>query len=138
MPWWRTGNEPPTGALVLLCVLTAAAGVTAYLLSERTRPQPTEWRFPIAAGTGFLGLALFVTGGLMMASDHSAVGLFIAPGSPVLLASAMLMAWQYQLGGAGGHGRGRRWAYAIGAAIVTAFYTAATMFVFLLFSGFID
>ncbi len=133
VPWWRTVYGPPIGALVLLCVLAAAAGVTAYLLSGRTRPQAAEWRFPIAAGTGLLGLALFVAGSLVIASDRSIILQSpIAPGSPMLFASAMLMAWQYQLGGAGGHGRGRRWAYAIGAAIATAFCIAGAMFVFLL------
>lgn len=139
VPWWRTGGEPIAESALLCALAGVAAGVTAYLLSKRTRLQAAEWRFPIAIGTGVLGLVLFAAGGLMIASgDRIVVGLLTAPGSPVWLASAMLMAWQYQLGGAGGHGRGRRWAYAIGAAIVTAFYIAAAMFVFLLYSGFID
>ncbi|MGH3926111.1 MAG: hypothetical protein ACRDTT_25165 [Pseudonocardiaceae bacterium] len=137
VPWWRTGSEPIADLALLCALIGAVVGVTAYLLSGRTRTPAGEWRFPIAVGTGVLGLALFVAGGLLIAPGR-AVWLLIAWGAPVWVALTMLMAWQYQLGGAGGHGRARRWADAIGAAIVTAFYIAATMLVFLLESGFID
>ncbi len=137
-PWWRTGSEPPIADVALLCALTgAAAGVTTYLLNKRARPQAAPWQSPIAAGTGFLGLTLLVTGILVITPSQSIDILFVVLlFTPAATASAAMGAWQYQLVGAGGHGRARRWVYAIGAAIVTALYTAT--FVFLLFSGFVD
>lgn len=82
LPWWRTGNEPSLAGMALLCVLTGvAAGVAAYLFSKRTRPQATAWRFPIAAGTGLLGLALLAIGNLIIAPNtgHPALNHADAP-----------------------------------------------------------
>lgn len=140
VPWWRTAVGVPIASLVLLCVLPIAAGVTAYLSSRRARSRAAEWRFPIAAGTGLLGLALFVGSDLMITPGRNfTLGLPIAPGSAVLLIVAtVLAAWQRQLVGPSGDGRGRRWAYAIGAVIATAFYTAAALLFFWFDSGFID
>ncbi len=40
--WWQTVNGALIGAVVLLCVLAVAAGVTAYLSSRRTPPHSTS------------------------------------------------------------------------------------------------
>ncbi len=139
LPWWRTGNEPSLTDMALLCVLTGAAmGVAAYLLSKRTRPQATAWRFPIAAGTGILGLTLLAVGNLIIAPDKGNFVLFILMHSVPVVASAALGAWQYQVFGAGGHNLARRWMNAISATIATTLYTIPAIFLFLLSSGFID
>ena len=134
MPWWRTANGPSTAALVLIAALTAAAGLAAYLLSRRTRPEELALRMPAALGVAALGLILFAAGGLIMAPtqgfDH-AWPMLIAP--PALIAAAALGAWQYQLGGVS-----TRRARTIGAALATAAYTAAVGWGFLPRAGFID
>ncbi len=135
VPWWRTGGGPSLADVALLCGLTAtAAGVTTYLLNKRARPQEARWRSSVAAGTGVLGLALLIASILVLAPSRIIDIPPILVITPAPTASACMGAWQYQLGGAGGHGRARRWVYAIGAAIVTALYTAT--FVVLLFYGF--
>ncbi len=139
LPWWRTGNEPSLADMALLCVLTGATvGVAAYLLSKRTRPQATAWRFPIATGTGLLGLAVLATGNLIIAPNTGSPVLIMLMHSIPVTASVALAAWQYQACGARGHGRVRRWMHAISATIATTVYTAPAIFVFLLFSGFVD
>lgn len=140
LPWWRTGHEPSLTDMALLCVLISVTmGVTAYLLSKRTRPQETAWRFPIATGIGILGIALLAIGSLIIAEPTTGHPALIMLMNPLTVAAlAALMVWQYQVCEAGGLGRARRWAHAISATIATTLYTAPAIFLFLLFSGFID
>ncbi|MGH3693072.1 MAG: hypothetical protein ACRDRX_03575 [Pseudonocardiaceae bacterium] len=135
VPWWRMGGAPSIAEVALLCGLTAAAAaVTTYLVNKRARPQEATWRTRVAAGTGLLGLVLLVAGVLVATSWHVYDLLAILAFTPAATASAAMGAWQYQLGGAGGHDRTRRGMYAIGAAIVAALYTAS--YIFALFIGF--
>lgn len=135
VPWWRMGGAPTIVEVALLCGPTAAAaGVTTYLLNKRARPQEATWRSRVAAGTGCLGLALLIASLLVVEPGRAMEIPPILAFTPAATASAAMGAWQYQLGSAGGHGRGRRGVYAIGAAIVAALYTAT--YVFVMFIGF--
>lgn len=139
LPWWRTGAEPSLAGMALLCMLAGTiAGGTAYLLSKRTRALEPAGRLLIAAGTGLLGQALLALGALIIAPNTSHPVFLVLIHPFTVTGWAALTVWQYQVCGAGGHDRVRRWMHAIGATIATTLYTVPAMFFLLLLSGFVD
>ena len=129
VPWWRTSGGPTDAALALIVALASAAGLATYLLAGRPREHPL--RTPAAVATGAAGLLLFAASSLIITTRGFAWPMLVAP--PALIAAAALGLWQYQLAGPGSRG-----AKGIGAALATATFSAAALYVFLLHSGFID
>lgn len=135
-PWWRQTYNLVTAWLQLTCAFGVLAGVATFLLYRRLRPVHPDRRALLIFGTGALASVLFVGTGLVL--DPSAVAVPAAPLmmlSPVtLLASAMLMIWQWQLARA----RDGRLVSAFVATVTVAFYTGVAGFVMLMQSGFED
>lgn len=136
VPWWREADELLAAAYALVGVLAAAAGAAAYLLCGRFR-LAAPGRVPVAIGTGLLGALTFGVGSSIIApSGFGQWIVLLAP--PGLLATAVLVGWQWGLGELGGGTRRSRWGFALGSAAATAVYSGVAVLVFLLASGFID
>jgi hypothetical protein len=138
VPWWRLGDQLGNRGLLLIGLLTLAAGISGYLLGGRATRWARRRQWPITIGTGLLALATVAVGGLIITPNPAAGGVhWLLPIiHPITLGVAVgLAGWQYQLCG---DERIRRARYAVGAAVATACYTAAALFIFLWASAFID
>ncbi len=136
VPWWRTSEGLVKAGVLLSGLLAIVMGGIAFLVGGRFRLRH-PWRSRVVVGTGLLGMVLFGVSCQFMGADAGTalVSLFV---TPTLLAAAVLSAWQWQLGAMSGGTTPARWGYAATAAVTTALYSVTAVFVFLLYSGFID
>lgn len=135
-PWWRTSEGLMKTGAVLIGLLALVMGGIAFLMGGRFRLRH-PWRSQVVVGTGLLGLVLFGVGGQFLGAD-AGPALVSLSATPTLLAATVLTAWQWQLGAMSGGTVLARWGYAATAAVTTVLYSVVAMFVFLLYSGFID